>query len=451
MALSLPGNPDLERFRRDARRLQRGVRDRDPQALELVARHHPGSVPDELDGFALTDAQLVLARSYGFASWPRLRDYLRRSAGLRRDPTTIDDTECSTTPSCSTTPRLDGAGRPERAAWTKDAWHGRRSHSPACATTAPTTRPAGPGPPSSCGGIRSLPGRDVLRGRGRRPTPPACAPTSQADPGAAVRSGGPFDWPPLLYLAYSRVPQQDPRGQRAPAARRRRRPRQRLSLAGGAPAVHGPHGRLRRGRVGPRSTAASPRLARPRPRSSSSGGPTPTTGRPSTTGCSGATTATSSCCSTTGSGTPRARCGPSALGVAGRVARGDDAAPAPLGRPPRILLLAQPCSRSARISPTHPRSPAQVRRSVSMRLRDGRTALHQAAFMGDLELIRRPPRVGADPTVVDAQHGTTPASWASGRATSEAEQLLRHGRGRAFARCPPARHTAAATAGRANV
>src|SRR6188472_1090331 len=93
MALSLPANPDLERFRRDARRLQRGVRDRDPRALELVTRHHPSAVTDEPDEFPLADAQLVVARSYGFSSWPRLRDYLRRSAGLRRDPTTIDDAE----------------------------------------------------------------------------------------------------------------------------------------------------------------------------------------------------------------------------------------------------------------------------------------------------------------------------------------------------------------------
>jgi hypothetical protein len=118
MALSLPGNPDLERFRRDARRLQRGVRDRDPQALALVARHHPGPVPEEGDGFALTDAQLVLARAYGFSSWPRLRDYLRRSAGLRRDPTTIDDTELFDTGLLDTElfdDHGDGSGRQESA------------------------------------------------------------------------------------------------------------------------------------------------------------------------------------------------------------------------------------------------------------------------------------------------------------------------------------------------
>ena len=56
--------------------------------------------------------------------------------------------------------------------------------------------------------------------------------------------------------------------------------------------------------------------------------------------------------------------------------------------------------------------------------RDGRTALHQAAFMGDLELIRALLDAGADPGVVDAQHGTTPSSWAQWARQGEAEQLL---------------------------
>ena len=55
---------------------------------------------------------------------------------------------------------------------------------------------------------------------------------------------------------------------------------------------------------------------------------------------------------------------------------------------------------------------------------DGRTALHQAAFMGDLVLIRALLDAGADPAVVDAQHGTTPAGWAQWARQVEAERLL---------------------------
>ena len=47
MALSLPANPDLERFRRDARRLQRAVRLAEPEALAHAARHHPEGVPSD--------------------------------------------------------------------------------------------------------------------------------------------------------------------------------------------------------------------------------------------------------------------------------------------------------------------------------------------------------------------------------------------------------------------
>ena len=63
MALSLPANPDLERFRRDARRLQRAVRQAQPDALSHVARHHPAGAPADPTAFVLADAQLVLART----------------------------------------------------------------------------------------------------------------------------------------------------------------------------------------------------------------------------------------------------------------------------------------------------------------------------------------------------------------------------------------------------
>ena len=90
MALSLPGNADLERLRRDAGRLQRGVRSADPTALAYAARHHPRGAPADPTTFALSDAQLVVARAYGFASWPRLHAYLRAAAPLSRDPAALD-------------------------------------------------------------------------------------------------------------------------------------------------------------------------------------------------------------------------------------------------------------------------------------------------------------------------------------------------------------------------
>ncbi len=102
MAPSLPANPSLERFRRDARRLQRAVRDDSDEghaaALTLVSRHHPGGSPTEVTEFALTAAQHVVARAVGFSSWPRLQGYLRTAETLRRDPTIAVDGGCSTSP-----------------------------------------------------------------------------------------------------------------------------------------------------------------------------------------------------------------------------------------------------------------------------------------------------------------------------------------------------------------
>jgi hypothetical protein len=45
MGPSLPNNPSLERFRRDARRLQRAAREGDAEALALLSRHHPAARP----------------------------------------------------------------------------------------------------------------------------------------------------------------------------------------------------------------------------------------------------------------------------------------------------------------------------------------------------------------------------------------------------------------------
>ena len=69
----LPPDPSLENLKNQARRLQRLVRAGDHQAIAAVREFHPR--PTALAGlarFSLTDAQLVTARQYGFASWARL-------------------------------------------------------------------------------------------------------------------------------------------------------------------------------------------------------------------------------------------------------------------------------------------------------------------------------------------------------------------------------------------
>jgi hypothetical protein len=73
-AVPLPDRPSLEQLKKQARLLQRSVRSGHPKALALAAEHQAGGAADGT--FSLDSAQFVLARSYGFASWPRLRQHL---------------------------------------------------------------------------------------------------------------------------------------------------------------------------------------------------------------------------------------------------------------------------------------------------------------------------------------------------------------------------------------
>src|SRR5215831_16020438 len=63
---SLPAHPDLDQLRRQAKELLRAA-----EAGDTAATARIRAVSDEL---TLAAAQLALAREYGFASWPRLKD-----------------------------------------------------------------------------------------------------------------------------------------------------------------------------------------------------------------------------------------------------------------------------------------------------------------------------------------------------------------------------------------
>jgi ankyrin repeat protein len=69
---SLPPAPSLEHLQKEAKRLLRGHRAGEPDAVRRLGARSTGEAK-------LADAQLVLAREYGFASWPRLRAYVVRT------------------------------------------------------------------------------------------------------------------------------------------------------------------------------------------------------------------------------------------------------------------------------------------------------------------------------------------------------------------------------------
>src|SRR5579863_3999992 len=86
----LSARPNLEQYKKQAKYLAALVRTGDAEGLQRVKKHHPHSaqVLDESPGvqFALADAQLVMAREYGFESWPKFAKHIE---GLNRQQSPI--------------------------------------------------------------------------------------------------------------------------------------------------------------------------------------------------------------------------------------------------------------------------------------------------------------------------------------------------------------------------
>jgi ankyrin repeat protein/ketosteroid isomerase-like protein len=184
----LPGNANLEQLRNGAKSFQRAVRAGETGAAEVVREFHPrlsdaqpGS--PELDGFARTDAQLVVARQFGFASWPKLKAHLELVARYARSPHEQPIGEPLTNDQAVIDEFLrlaclnygdDDPDRFRRAELLlrEHDWLARASIHTIAAT----------------GEVDAA--RELL----------------DRDPSHASLLGGPHGWEPLLYLTYSRVP-----------------------------------------------------------------------------------------------------------------------------------------------------------------------------------------------------------------------------------------------------
>ena len=84
MSKRLPDRPTLRHLRNQAKRLLKAHRSGDPQALQRITKSHPrlGKLsPDEVlsHRFGLRSAQVVVAREYGFPSWPKLVTHVEGS------------------------------------------------------------------------------------------------------------------------------------------------------------------------------------------------------------------------------------------------------------------------------------------------------------------------------------------------------------------------------------
>ncbi|MET9018578.1 ankyrin repeat domain-containing protein [Actinopolymorpha sp. NPDC004070] len=190
----LPDNPSLEHLRNQARSLQRGTRAGDAEALAVFGEFDPRR--DLTGGCSLSDAQLVVARSYGFPSWQRLRAHLDVVAEYSYWPRPVDDTDDGAEGAGSS----DGRDLPALADrfldlaclnYTRDTRHRParardllRAHPEVARFSLHTMAAAG-----DAAGLR-----DALEWD-----------RSQVD-----QSGGPYGWPPLMYLTYSRLETGEP-------------------------------------------------------------------------------------------------------------------------------------------------------------------------------------------------------------------------------------------------
>ncbi|MFI9845971.1 ankyrin repeat domain-containing protein [Nonomuraea sp. NPDC051941] len=174
MANRLPENPSLDHLKNEAKQLLRGVRARELRALATVGGWYPGA-PSEL---RLADAQLVVARKYGFTSWPQLRAHLAMLGRFARRPHEVGPSADPATEFL----RLSGL-----------AYHG-----PARAEAA--ARLLDRRPETAGASVWTMAALGDAAGTAR---------AVASDPASARASGGPFGWEPLLYLTCSRVAQAD--------------------------------------------------------------------------------------------------------------------------------------------------------------------------------------------------------------------------------------------------
>jgi ankyrin repeat protein len=88
MNKQLPTRPNLEQYRKQAKDLLAAHRAAEPSALERIKHHHPTLHKLSLSEistapFALTDAQLILAREHSFESWPKFAAHIETITLIR--------------------------------------------------------------------------------------------------------------------------------------------------------------------------------------------------------------------------------------------------------------------------------------------------------------------------------------------------------------------------------
>ena len=184
---SLPQNPSLDHLKQQAKTLLRQVRAGEPAARMLVVEFHPRAAA-ALTAFRLADAQLAVARQYGFASWPRLGAHLKVVVQYTRSPHRQLVGQPLSSPDALADELLRlacltyGADSPTRLTGARELLAAHPDLSTANVYIM-----------AALGEVAAL--ADLLA----------------RAPHLANQPGGPFSWEPLLYLAYARIPDDPPR------------------------------------------------------------------------------------------------------------------------------------------------------------------------------------------------------------------------------------------------
>jgi ankyrin repeat protein len=174
----LPSNPSVENLRKQAKSLRRAVLANDPDGLARVREFRPRRA-DAGRRFQLSDAQFVIARTYGFASWSKLKQYVEVVEGhsfMPPHPKSVSDKE-SPSDRFIRLACLDYlADHVERREQAREML----AQTPSIAFENIFTA-------STVGDVEA-----VTR-------------MLEAKPELATTRGGPHNWEPLLYAAYSRL------------------------------------------------------------------------------------------------------------------------------------------------------------------------------------------------------------------------------------------------------
>jgi len=173
---TLPAKPSLENLRKQAKTLFKAVRLNEEEALVQLRSFHPAW--DSRSEVSLSDAQLVIARSYGFSSWSKLKQQVEviEYSSLPDELRAADDSESPVdrfiSLACLNYTNDNAARRVQARELLAANPALAKENSYAAATV---------GDPAVVD--------EMLR----------------SDPTFANRRGGPYNWAPLLYATYSRL------------------------------------------------------------------------------------------------------------------------------------------------------------------------------------------------------------------------------------------------------